>query len=290
MFLKHKICVYAISKNEEKFVDRWVDSMSEADMITVTDTGSTDETVKKLKSKGIVVFEKKIIPWRFDVARNISLSHVPFDCEIAVCTDLDEVFKPGWRRLIEKAWVPDATMGNYLFNFAINANGTPHIQLVYFKIHSRNSYKWVWPVHECLSFVPTKKHAREKKIFINGLILNHFPDETKSRSSYLELLESAVKEYPKSDRMAYYLGREYMFVGRWQDSINTLEQYLLNATWAEERCVSMRWIAVCYFNLKKKNKAYSWFFRAISELPTLRDTYIEFAKIAYYFKDWLTIF
>ena len=30
---KYKIVVYAISKNEEKFVDRWVDSMQEADEI-----------------------------------------------------------------------------------------------------------------------------------------------------------------------------------------------------------------------------------------------------------------
>ena len=46
-----KICVYAISKNESKFVDRWVESMSEADDIYVLDTGSTDDTVEKLKKK-----------------------------------------------------------------------------------------------------------------------------------------------------------------------------------------------------------------------------------------------
>ena len=46
-----KICVYAIAKNEEQFVDRWVDSMSEADVIVVLDTGSTDRTVEKLKAR-----------------------------------------------------------------------------------------------------------------------------------------------------------------------------------------------------------------------------------------------
>ena len=44
---KYKIAVYAISKNEEKFVDRWYESMKEADNIYVLDTGSTDNTVKK---------------------------------------------------------------------------------------------------------------------------------------------------------------------------------------------------------------------------------------------------
>ena len=27
----YKVCVYAICKNEEKFVDRWINSMKEAD-------------------------------------------------------------------------------------------------------------------------------------------------------------------------------------------------------------------------------------------------------------------
>ena len=35
-----KICVYAISKNEEKFVDRFLDSVQDADEIYVLDTGS----------------------------------------------------------------------------------------------------------------------------------------------------------------------------------------------------------------------------------------------------------
>ena len=92
---KYKVCVYAISKNEEKFVERWMKSMSEADEVYVLDTGSTDNTVKKLKKLGAIVKKEKIIPWRFDVARNKSLSLVPEDCDICVCTDLDEVFVSG---------------------------------------------------------------------------------------------------------------------------------------------------------------------------------------------------
>ena len=42
---KLKVAVYAISKNEEKFVKRWYESMKEADSIYVLDTGSTDNTV-----------------------------------------------------------------------------------------------------------------------------------------------------------------------------------------------------------------------------------------------------
>lgn len=72
-----KVCVYAICKNEEKFINRWVDSMSEADYIVVLDTGSTDNSLSKLRARGIDVHQKVISPWRFDVARNIALNFVP---------------------------------------------------------------------------------------------------------------------------------------------------------------------------------------------------------------------
>ena len=48
---KYKVCVYAICKNEQKFINRWVDSMNEADEIYVLDTGSNDKSVKMLKKK-----------------------------------------------------------------------------------------------------------------------------------------------------------------------------------------------------------------------------------------------
>ena len=99
---KLKITVYAISKNEENFVDRWYESMREADNIVVLDTGSTDNTVKKLKEKGVIVKTQIITPWRFDIARNESLKLIPPDTDVCVCTDLDEVFEPNWREKIEK--------------------------------------------------------------------------------------------------------------------------------------------------------------------------------------------
>ena len=82
---KYKICVYAISKNEEKFVDRWYESIKDADYICVLDTGSTDDTIEKLKSHGINVQSKIITPWRFDTARNESLKLIPNDADICIC-------------------------------------------------------------------------------------------------------------------------------------------------------------------------------------------------------------
>ena len=101
-----KVVVYAICKNEAKFVDRWMDSMSEADQVVVLDTGSSDGTAEKLKSRGALVRVEIITPWRFDTARNHALDLVPEDADICVSTDLDEVLEPGWREKLEAAWKP----------------------------------------------------------------------------------------------------------------------------------------------------------------------------------------
>ena len=60
---KYKVCVYAICKNEEKFIEKWYNSIKEADYICVLDTGSTDNSIKKFKELGIKVKKKIINPW-----------------------------------------------------------------------------------------------------------------------------------------------------------------------------------------------------------------------------------
>jgi glycosyltransferase involved in cell wall biosynthesis len=288
---KLKVCVYAICKNEEKFVDAWVESMSEADLIVVTDTGSTDHTVEKLRSHGVIVFEEQISPWRFDVARNISLSHVPEDVDICVSTDLDERFLPGWRAKLEAAWQKQDNMGKvaktgrYLYNWRLKDDGTPDIQFHYFKVHERVGFRWKCPIHEYLEYIGS---APLKKIFIEGMVLNHYPDPSKSRSSYLPLLEMAVKEDENDSRMRYYLGREYMYAAQWEKCITTLIEYLKlpTSTWKDERCAAMRWIAKSHRQIGHISDAYCWYYKAIAEQPEMRDPYIEFARLCMAQRDW----
>ena len=274
-----KICVYAISKNEEKYVSRWVKSMKEADEIYVLDTGSTDNTVNKLQELGVNVTQKIITPWRFDIARNESLKLVPVDTDICVCTDLDEVFEPGWRKKLEAQWTKDATRARYNYNWSLDKNNKPIVNFNIEKIHTRNNYKWIHPVHEVLTY--TKEN--EKIITINDITVNHYPDSTKSRSSYLPLLELSVQEDPEDDRNMHYLGREYMYNGKWNQAITTLKKHLSlkKATLKDERAASMRFISRCYKNLNNYPEARDYLNQAIKEAPYLRDAYVERALLEY---------
>lgn len=280
---KYRVVVYAISKNEEKFAERWVNSMQEADDIYVLDTGSTDNTVKILKNKGVTVKSKKIKPWRFDVARNESLKMIPDKYDIYVCTDLDEEFLPGWRDKLESRWQTDTTRARYNYNWQLDENNNPLVNFYIEKIHIRNGYHWTHPVHEILS-----SDNKENFVTINEITLNHFPDSSKSRSSYLPLLELSVQEDPDDDRNMHYLGREYMYYKEWNKCIDTLIKHLKmpNSTWKDERCASMRFIARSYKNLDRIDEARMWLDKAILETPYLRDPYIERALLEYDQKNW----
>lgn len=276
---KKKVIVYAICKDEAKHVNRWYKSMKEADEIYVLDTGSKDATFKKLQKLGVKVKKKIIDPWRFDVARNESLKMVPNDVDICVCSDLDEVFISGWRKLLEDNWQDDTTRARYTFNWSLDEFDNPIVSFYYEKAHARNGYKWINPVHEILTY----DSLEEKFVTIPDLVLNHYPDNSKSRSSYLPLLELSVQEDPNNDRSMHYLGREYMFYERWNDAIDTLIKhlYLESATWKDERSASMRFIARCYIQLNRLNEADMWLDKAIAETPYLRDPYMEKAIFMY---------
>ena len=282
-----KVVVYAITKNEEKFVKRWYESMKEADEIYVLDTGSEDNTVKLLEELGVNVSVKIIEPWRFDVARNMSLDLVPKDTDVCVCTDLDEVFKPGWRSEIEKVWEKGNNRLRYVYNWSLDKKDNPIISFYGEKIHSRSNYKWIHPVHEILSY----DGKDEKFLLTDNVVINHYPDSSKSRGSYLQLLELSILEEPKDDRNMHYLGREYMYYSRWNDCIDTLIKHLNlpTATWKDERCASMRFIARSYINLGRYEEAKLWLNKAIKEAPYLRDPYVEMALLNYRLENYIEV-
>ena len=238
-----KICVYAICKNEEQFVDRWMDSMGEADRVVVLDTGSTDATVERLRARGAEVTVEEIRPWRFDTARNRSLELVPEETDICVCTDLDEVLQPGWREKLEAAWRPGAGQATYRYTWSFRPDGSEGVVFWYEKVHARRGYRWVHPVHEVLHWVGEGRPG--PTVTVEGMQLDHHPDPAKSRGQYLPLLELAVAEEPEDDRCTHYLGREYLFHGMWDKCIETLRRHLAmpSARWADERAASMRFLA-----------------------------------------------
>ena len=283
---KLRVAVYAICKNESAFVSRWVKSMSEADHIYVLDTGSTDDTVERLTALGVTVQQEKIEPWRFDTARNRSLELVSQDVDLCVCTDLDEEFHPGWRAAMEAAWSEGVHRLSYRYTWSFRPDGGEGCVFWMSKAHARHGFRWVHPVHEVLSFSGPGPCVEKAAV---GVQLDHHPDPAKSRGQYLPLLELAVKEDPEDDRNMHYLGREYLFHGMWEACRETLRHHLKmpSATWPDERCASMRFLARACGQLGLADEAEQWQLRAVAEAPWLREPWLEASALAAQKKDWI---
>lgn len=276
---KLKICVYAISKNEEQFVARWAASAKDADLLLVADTGSTDSTVELCREHNIQVHEICVTPWRFDHARTASLTLIPSDIDICVSLDLDEVLEPGWREEIERVWTPTTTRLRYQYHWGND------VKFFYEKIHARRGYHWHHPCHE---YPRPDSRIAEVWAYTDMLLVSHYPDPLKSRGQYLDLLALSVKEDPHCPRNAFYYARELSFYSKWDESISELQRYLAlpSATWDHERSYAMRTMAKCYEGKNDPAQAEKWFLKAGAELPQAREPWCALAQHYYEQSRW----
>ena len=272
-----KIAVYAISKNEEQFVERFCNSAKDADLILIADTGSTDKTVKRSRECGATVYEISVKPWRFDKARDTALNLIPSDFDVCISLDLDEVLEDGWRQEIERIWTEETTRLRYKFDWGHG------ISFFYEKIHHRNGYHWHHPVHEY-----PRSDARITEVYAHTdmLLVSHHPDPTKSRGQYMPLLELAVKEDPHCPRNAFYHARELTFYSRWQEAIEALNRYLAmpEATWENERCYALRLLGKAHDELGLDGL--KWYRLAVAEAPNTREPWVDLALATYRRSMW----
>jgi glycosyltransferase involved in cell wall biosynthesis len=276
---KPKICVYAISKNEEKFVQRFCESASQADLVLIADTGSTDATIEIGRDYGAEVHDICITPWRFDHARDAALALVPRDFDICISLDLDEVLEPGWREEIERVWEPNTTRLRYMYDWGCG------LKFIYEKIHARHGYHWHHPCHE---YPMPDGRITEVWAHTDRLLVSHHADPTKSRGQYLDLLELSVKEDPYCTRNAFYYARELHFNGQHDESIAECNRYLAmpNSVWHHERCYAMRVLGKCYEAKGVPAEAERWYYRAAAEAPSTREPWMALANIFYHQSKW----
>lgn len=275
-----KIAVYAISKNEELFVQQFCNSAKDADLILIADTGSTDQTVRLAREHGATVYEICVTPWRFDRARDAALSLLPKDIDVCVSLDLDERLEPGWRNEIERCWNVNTTRLSYLYDWGSG------VIFHHDKIHARHGYHWHNPCHEQLR---PDYRISEKCNSTDQLLITHHPDPNKSRMQYLPLLELAVKEDPHCHRSAFYYARELTFYQKYDQVIDAFQVYLDNprATWASERAAAMRMIGEAHGHLGNAREAIRWCRLACAESPSDFDPWVALAEQLYYQQDWL---
>lgn len=274
-----KICVYAIAKNEGKFVERFCESAQDADLVLIADTGSDDDTILQASANGAKVYSICVNPWRFDKARDAALALVPGDFDVCIALDLDEVLEPGWREEIERVWVEGTTRLKYGYDW-----GQGHFFLAE-KIHARKGYSWHHPCHEYPRLDP---RCEQVMVETTKLLVRHLPDQNKSRGSYLELLKMSVQEDPHCSRNSFYLARELWFYGQHDAAIAECKRFLElpTANWHHERCFAMRVIGKCLEAKGLPREAEGWYQKSAIEAPFTREPWCAIALLAYKEGRW----
>lgn len=259
-----KIAVYTVALNEEKHVKRWHESAKDADVLLIADTGSTDQTRFIAKSLGIQVFEVSVDPWRFDVARNAALALIPKDVDICIAMDVDEALVGGWRELLEEDFDKGINFPGVRVVTSRDSNGEP---LSYFdaqRIHPRTGVYWKYPIHEVI----TTKIGFEAKYGSARIQMDHRPDQSKNRSAYMHLLQSAVQEFPHDWRMHHYLVREYQYSRDWLELLRSAEKCMeLKDGWDVERASTCMWASEAAWQLGLRSSSLEWAVRATKEAP-----------------------
>jgi glycosyltransferase involved in cell wall biosynthesis len=271
-----KIAVYAIALNEEKNVDRFMESIKQAEVVVVCDTGSEDDTIKKINEhqgseQCIDVHQINVSPFRFDVARNTALSLVPKNIDICIKLDLDETMVDGWRDAIEEAYSEGVNRFQYLFQY------TKDFRYYANWIHGRHGFMWRHAAHEMVYCC-----AEEKIVTINSVLTEHHKDVNKPRNQYLDLLKLACKEEP-IPRNYFYLGREYYYSGDLEYCVKTLEKYIEIGydCWAAEKMAAILMLADCL--IQSPGKYEKLLHYAMTEAPGEREPLYLLAL--YYYKS-----
>jgi glycosyltransferase involved in cell wall biosynthesis len=276
-----KIAIYAICKNESKHVDRWMNAilpeLQEQDSVIIFDTGSTDNSVelfKKYDDRVIIrtdyIFENG---FRFDLARNTALNDVALDVDVCIKLDLDEVISPGWRDAIERAWTKDLTPQRLSVRFIWNHHEDGNDDKVFNHndmVHSRHGYRWTNACHEVLS------PYTQDNVFASDVVIHHWADNSKPRSSYLDLLAIDVQEQPENPRACLYYARELFFKSQYDKATQEFKRFLsMPNTWNVERCYAYRLMSQ---TTQDKQEKISLLHHAVAEAPNEREGWIELAE------------
>lgn len=224
-----KVAVYMICKDEKDFIRRALASCYEADQLVVLDTGSTDGTweslTEPLPERRLVARQAWVRPWRFDDARNTAMSLVWPEIDLCISLDADEELAPGFIETLRSRYDPTVTRYNHRFRtiWDWNTAGNSVSEHWHERVHVRQGYRWVLPVHEKLEWYA---ESPEKVGWLDNAWMEQRPDTTKNRGSYLPLLEASVAERPDVWKSWTFLAGEYANRGELQKAVDATKKAL----------------------------------------------------------------
>ena len=294
---KIKLTVYAICKDEIANVKKYVECFNKANYLCILDTGSTDGTWEYLQSareqySNLIIEQKIISPWRYDEARNYSLTLAPEDTTMYFMADLDEIIKEdNWPTIIKSNWNPLFSRGVYTYNRQVDPiSGAVTQQFTEYRIHSKAwHYKGI--VHEQLVTIADDRTFYEDECINIPIIVWHYPTNP-NREMYIELCERGVQEEPLNWLMHLQLAAEYEVHQQYEKAVTEYRHILAESTTLSQveigRCYASLGRALGFLN--KNDEALNVLKKGIQTVPDCGDCYFFAAEITYKYNKFKETF
>lgn len=147
------ICAYAIAKNEEKNVARFIEQTKLFDQVVVLDTGSEDRTVELLREGGAKVDIKTYRDFDFSEARTEAMKLADPKVEWFMWIDFNETLEITQEQIDH---IKSGEADGYKIDCYDHYNEDYLENKL--KIHRRDKYSWIYAVHEYL--VPVNEDVK----------------------------------------------------------------------------------------------------------------------------------
>jgi tetratricopeptide (TPR) repeat protein len=251
-------CLIAIVKNEEKIIERCLNSIKNIiDYYVIIDTGSTDFTIEKIKSSLInIPGEIHSVSWiNFAVNRNVALQLAKNKADYAILLDADMVVEIS--NFNKEDLFADAYYIKYLGDL-------DYSQILL--INNRLNWHYEGVTHEFITSSEAKNFVQ-----VESLKINHLYDGSNRKDKFardIKLLLQGIKEEPKNSRYYFYLANSYRDLGEYNNAITYYLQRVQLDGWKEEIFYSLYQLGYCYEQLEQIKDAKYYYLKAWEFRPT----------------------
>lgn len=274
------VTLYAICKNEEKNVQKFIENSKKFYDTVVVDTGSTDDTVNLLRDAGITVYEhpQSVEEFDFAAARNKALSYV--ETEWAFSLDFNEDvtnFSP------EKYTNEELSRYSCIKHRRYDDNDgyVKESYEVHVRFHRKDNYKWMMSVHEQPRFIESENISKEEHLESDIGITKKIFKTIDKELFYLSICERESEKNPNDSFYCFFIFNHYYNTQNFQKALEYGSTFLNNSVpyFDFYRIQIFIKMSVCFINLNNYHNGVNFAFFAFSEaLNSSDDSIIEDAS------------
>lgn len=267
-----RVSVCMIVRNEEYTLPIALGSVEGlADEVVILDTGSEDDTVEVARRLGAHVFEGGDRMHKGE-ARNQAMGAATGDWVVVLDADEQIIDPVGLRAFLE------TTDAQAVYVREKNVDRNENVTLIWSRMlcWRRGAYRYKYRCHE----IPMPTDGWGKIVYTNFVWEHRPPPERAAwKSDYaLARLELDVEENPGGGRPLYYIGRQYMYRGKWQKSVEMLRRYL--ETPATHDRADVYWcLSKCFAKLGQQAEQIQALYQACALQPGRREWWGNLATI-----------